>query len=158
LPNWSENELIVDGGQTEIARFKELAKGKVTGIEPQEETDLSLNSLYPMPKELEGTKAPPDQPKQSLIDKYGSDNWYDWHVKNWGTKWDVEARLETDKRNRLRYFFDSAWSPPLNWLIKVSKDFPTLKFTIKYIEEGMGFKGTFTVKNGETLNDVCHGG
>ena len=152
------------------------AKGK--------DTDLSLNNLYPMPKELEDTASPPTivadkdyktevakrieanktnknfqqslpitkAMSERLIVNYGTDNWYDWKVQKWGTKWDVEAELIDEDKNHLEYQFDSAWSPPTAWLAKVSKDYPLLQFILKYEEEGMGFMGR-TKAHGNSFDD-----
>jgi hypothetical protein len=46
MPNWCENTLTVTGEATEVARFRQLA----TPHEEHAHTDLSLDSLYPMPK------------------------------------------------------------------------------------------------------------
>jgi hypothetical protein len=51
MPNWCENILTVEGGENVVQRFKELAK-------PQEgmtDTDLSFESLYPIPDEIKHT-------------------------------------------------------------------------------------------------------
>jgi len=102
-----------------------------------------MNNLYPMPRELEGTKSPSDEP-----------NWYDWRVEHWGTKWDVQGDLVYDDEEYLEYCFESAWSPPTPFLEKVSKDFPLLRFVLKYEEEGIGFIGRAIACNG-VLDDAC---
>ena len=28
---------------------------------------------------------------KALIKEYGTDNWYDWNISNYGTKWDIES-------------------------------------------------------------------
>ena len=117
MPNYSYNSLSVSGEKENLVGFKEEAKGA--------DNDLSLNSLFPMPKKLENTVAPDDKP-----------NWYDWRDKNWGTKWDVDGRLISAADYWLEYSFKSAWNPPTEWLIRVSRDFPTLQFTMRYVEEG----------------------
>ena len=52
------------------------------------------------------------------------------------------------------YLFDSAWAPPCEWLRKTAKQWPTLKFKLKYEEGGMGFKGT-TKARGDEFEDKC---
>ena len=133
MPNWCDNYLRVFGDKEEITRFREKAEAVVDGVE----TALSLNNLHPLPKELEGTESTE------------KNNWYDWQIQNWGTKWDVEAVLEEEGEDYLNYSFDSAWTPPIAWLKKVSADFPTLRFVLKYDEEGMGFFGRAIAQNGE---------
>jgi len=91
MPNWCENTLIVSGDKKQIKQFKEKAKGK------KNKTDLSLNNFVPLSKELENTTAPSLKPNKKLIKKYGADNWYEWCISNWGTKWDVEATLEDEE-------------------------------------------------------------
>lgn len=166
MPNWCFNRLQISSEDVNsIKAFKMRAKTK--------DTDLSLNNLYPMPKELKDTSSPStvvsdkDYQKEiakireenknnkalerslpitksmqdNLIAKYGTDNWYDWQVQKWGTKWDVTAELVSDDEGFLEYEFDSAWSPPTAWLEKVAKDYPLLQFMLKYEEEGVGFMG-----------------
>ena len=142
MPNWCSNYLVISTN-TEVDRDKARKqikefKDKVKLIESE-----FMNNLYPMPKELEDTKSPSDKP-----------NWYDWRCNNWGTKWDVDACLEYDEEDVLEYSFDSAWAPPTAFLEKVSKDFPLLKFVLKYEEEGVGFIGRAIACNG-VLDDAC---
>jgi hypothetical protein len=47
----------------------------------------------------------------------------------------------------------SAWSPPIEGLTNVSKDYPNLCFYIHYIEDGMGYAGEATIVAGN-CNDV----
>ena len=42
--------------------------------------------------------------------KYGASNWYDWSVKNWGTKWNASEGYFDDEANRL--VFNTAWDKP----------------------------------------------
>ena len=129
MPNWCTNYLMVDGNEKDVQRFKKDVKSK--------EHDLVLGSVHPMPKSLENTTAPDDKP-----------NWYDWCIKNWGTKWDVEGELSIDLGSSLEYGFQSAWSPPVAWLKKVSKRYPKLFFRLQYYEGNIGFMGIAKVKNG----------
>jgi hypothetical protein len=129
MPNWCMNYLMVDGSEKDVQRFKKDVKSK--------EYDLVLDGVHPMPKSLENTTAPDDKP-----------NWYDWRIKNWGTKWDVEGKLIEELGCNLQYVFQSAWSPPVAWLKKVSKRYPRLFFRLQYYEEDIGFMGIAKAKNG----------
>jgi hypothetical protein len=51
---------------------------------------------------------------------------YYWCTRNWGCKWDVQAKLKVAAEDRLEYEFVSAWSPPVAWLKVVSRNFPLL--------------------------------
>jgi hypothetical protein len=148
MPNWCDNMLTVEGEQEKLQEFKKKAEfhGKVEvtsgGEDYQYDTDLSLGNFLPLPKELVGTTAPSREKNEELIKKYGADNWYDWQVMNWGVKWDVNATLSSEDENVLKYWFDSAWCPPLEWLRAVGKLYPELEFTLDYEESGCQFEGT----------------
>ena len=51
-----------------------------------------------------------------LKSEYGYDNWYDWQVHHWGTKWDIQCNDATLVDNVLEVSFESAWSPPVEAL------------------------------------------
>ena len=135
MPNWCENTLTVEGDPRIVKQFKERVKGKGTA--------LALAKSHPMPKGLENTTPPGDNP-----------NWYDWSVDNWGTKWDVEAKLISEYEESLEYFFISAWSPPVAWLKKVAKEYPALRFRLKYEEGNEGFMGIAKGDEGK-VKDTC---
>ena len=126
MPNWCFNELKIDTEEPKVLeRFKRKAKAK--------DTALSLNKLHPEPKGVD---------------------WYEWRLQNWGTKWDVEAMLEDYSEDYLLYTFDSAWSPPVEWLEYVAKQYPQLQFRLKFDESGVGFFGVATAENGEVTTKV----
>lgn len=103
-----------------------------------------LNAFYPMPKELENTTSP-SVSDDVLVAKYGASNWYDWHVNFWGTKWDVESEINSEDETFVQIDFDSAWSPPTEWLKKVAQDYPSLEFLLEYEEGGCAFKGVLEI-------------
>jgi hypothetical protein len=123
MPNWCSNKFAIVGSKENLGVFKDQVKGI--------KTDICLNNLVPMPKELEGTRSPGDEP-----------NWYDWRIRNWGIKWDVEARLVDESEDGLIYEFDSPWCPPYGWIRKIAPMFPDLSFELYYKEPGMCFQGT----------------
>ena len=134
MPNWCHNELIIEGKAKEITAFKKKARS--------EYGPLSLDKLHKKPDGLKGTVAG--------VDNY---NWYDWCLKNWGTKWDViEATLAANGKDNMSYEFLSAWAPPVAWLRKVSKDYPGLEFTLRYDEPGVGFRGEARGKKGKVID------
>lgn len=175
MPNWTFNKLRIDGDKESIAKFRKQAKIKG-------KTYLSFNNFVSLPKELKDTQSPPnivsekDYPKRvaeakknklelglpitkkqqkKFIKKFGFDNWYNWQVANWGTKWDA-CNVEFLKKNDseiLRYSFDTAWSPPIMWLAKTAKMFPKLLFSLTYEGEGEKFMGKAKAENGNLIYD-----
>ena len=88
--------------------------------------------------------------KQSdaLFKKYGANNWYDWAVENWGTKWNAYEVGEWDGGF---ITFQTAWSPPIAFLLNSSEKYPEVEFTMKFADEGGGFLGYNTIKNGKLI-------
>lgn len=76
---------------------------------------------------------------------YGCKDWYDWCVKNWGTKWDAgEASIYEHSEEEAEIVFDTAWGPPIEWVKIVELKYPDLRFELHYDEPGMGFKGVYS--------------
>ena len=77
-----------------------------------------------------------------LRQTFGATNWYDWSVRHWGTKWDVELSANTvdvNDPNTLHFFFSSAWSPPIEFFSWISEE--ELEWSLDYIELGCWFAG-----------------
>ena len=72
------------------------------------------------------------------------ENWYDWNINNWGTKWDIgiiDGEIQREDDNTISLTFDTAWSPPIafdNFLFDEGWD-----VTAKYYEPGGGFIGEY---------------
>jgi hypothetical protein len=89
---------------------------------------------------------------------FGSQTWYDWRIKNWGTKWDasdisIENIKVLTKVAKVLICFKTAWSPPNPVILAASEKFPNLTFKMDYFECGMQFKGVLKIKNGDILKD-----
>ena len=77
----------------------------------------------------------------SLIERYGAENWYDWANVNWGTKWDADCPNPPVRTPRtLTYKFNSPWGPPYVFatrlITKMKKDYPGLTYDWSYTLEG----------------------
>lgn len=127
MPNWCNNTLTVSGNAKDIKKFKKKAEAVIDG----KKQVLALGSFVP--------------------DK-GGENWYDWRIENWGTKWELnEVELYEDTAETAVYAFDTAWSPPTEWLYKVAEQYPSLTFRLKYREDGMCFMGVTELRGTEVL-------
>lgn len=144
MPNWCQNRLTV---QNAPESFWEFVKD-----------GLSFDKIVPMPEELRNSVAPVADEEKSkyFLQKYAATDWYDWAVRNWGTKWDiVEDKIVPNKLNAV--FFDTAWSPPIEAMTYLSKMFPEMTITLDYCELGNFFAGCATIKNGE-VDDIISTG
>ena len=133
MPNWCNNTITLTGPKEKITAIYEKAK----------EDNALLQQLYPMPTQLEGTTSPaPKEGKvQPLVD--GHDNWYDWRVDNWSTKWDVDMDgLElSDDGTTITGWFDSAWAPPIGAYEHFLTENEDCSISSLYYEGGMDFAG-----------------
>ena len=133
MPNWCENYLSVIGNKEEVRKFYEK------GLEESPYKKQGTWSLFPYHPYL------------------GEWN-YDWCCDNWGTKWDIdfmdygEANLYDDIFTAC---FETAWAPPIDWLMKVQNDYPTLKFDLEYSESGTQFRGqAYTIQEGDYVGII----
>ena len=91
-------------------------------------------------------------------------SWYNWNIRNWGTKWDVAVRdgdeypdtyMEGPTPNGenlvVYYNFNTAWSPPVPALEKLSAQYPSLLLTLSY-EEETGWGGEMELLRGEVIS------
>ena len=136
MPNWCNNNIEIHGP---IEKIKAMYNEAVQ--DANDETGL-LNHLCPMPKELHDTTAPSD-----------GDNWYDWRVSNWSTKWEVSSEgLEFedngDGTGSITGWFDSAWAPPIGACAHYGYRNEDVSIKLDYHEPGMAFVGRYTIENG----------
>ena len=79
--------------------------------------------------------------------KYGSINWYDWSINNWGTKWNADNYVSLDDDKVL--MFETAWDPAVPVIIEISKQNPKMRFAFLYSDEEIGAHvGYFLIQNG----------
>ena len=70
----------------------------------------------------------------------------------WGTKWEPQDTFITvSGRTSYQIDFDTAWNPPLPWLLAVSRAFPDVQITINYSEPGFRLKGEARYYKGVVL-------
>ena len=102
MPNWTENNVtITSKSKTHLDRLEQRLKS--------EDNVFDFNKVVPMPKNIFTGNLGDEERK-----KYGSLNWYDWSLENWGTKWNsVDAVVERISDTEIDYFFLTAWSPPM---------------------------------------------
>ena len=85
------------------------------------------------------------------IIQYGCDSWYDWCIKNWGTKWNSSNACIVDDNT---YEFETAWSTPYEVLVALSKQYPNSEISVDYADENIGNNcGSYVLKNGELINE-----
>ena len=116
MPNWCMNNLTISHEDTEkVNEFVEAYKRGET-----------CEYYLPTPKRDDGEL---------------SDDWWDYRVNNWGTKWDFGGENEfiAQSGNGVICSFDTAWAPPIG----LYEHLQLLGFGVEatYFEPGMGFAG-----------------
>lgn len=73
------------------------------------------------------------------IQNYGYATWYDWSIKNWGTKWNAYGcHDKLDSSNMDTICFQTAWSAPHEILKRLSEMYPNIEITHQWADEDLG--------------------
>lgn len=73
----------------------------------------------------------------ALIKEYGADNWYDWNIAAYGTKWDLQAMQDFDMGDTEFFIcFNTAWVPPMRFFERLQKRFPDIDISLVFEIEG----------------------
>ena len=141
-----------------VFAFYNIYNHRQAGITDQEYVQQPIRSE----KSLDDPEWWSDTMKIAQEDK----GWYNWNVVNWGTKWDVavkdgdkypETYIEGPTPNGenlvVYYNFNTAQSPPMPALAKLSEQYPSLLFTLSY-EEETGWGGECEFLRGEVISEM----
>ena len=168
MPNWVYNYLSIEGSKEDILAIKTQVSAPF--IREHEQWNMETNVMETKdyiftnpifafwniikPTDLETYRLQKDPSVEEM--SFAGNNWYDWNVRNWGTKWDVsvsdeekyrETELTEEGEGFLSYRFNTAWSPPIPAITKLSEQYPNLEFNLSY-EEETGWGGETELKNG----------
>jgi hypothetical protein len=84
----------------------------------------------------------------------GDQDWYNWRVANWGTKWDIsDVYFEHQPdEDQIQFSFSTAWGPCVEAFHTLAAGDGRVQFTLEYWEPGMDFAGRVNY-DGEYLDD-----
>lgn len=150
MPNWCYNNL-------DITATTDEQKAQLERVSKAEPADGFIGMFLPLPEILKDTTSPtPDDldtvQRSTMIAQTGHDNWYNWQVANWGTKWDPEVMDCDYDGETLTVSFDSAWAPPIKfyeWLVENGYE-----VNANYYEPGMDFGGFWVDGEDDLIEDV----
>ncbi len=142
MPNYCDNSLTIYASEETVERIREFVRSN--------ESEFDFNQITPMPKHI--YDGPVGAEEREL---YGRNNWYDWRMQNWGTKWNSdEVQFGNDNFN-----FLTAWTPASPVVAELARRFPEADFWFQY--EGMNedFCGVQVYQSGrlvyEMEGDLC---
>ena len=164
MPNWVFNGLTIEGNPEQVkALITQMNKPFIYSITPV--GDLSydvkqtkyVNPIFAFHNIYNYKDAgitdevyhgqPPRYTDFSEAMKFNTNDWYNFNVREWGTKWDVAVseddkypdtnmeEAENGENYVVHYNFNTAWSVPRQAISRLSAQYPTLLFTLSYEEE-----------------------
>ncbi len=175
MPNWVFTSMTVSGKEADLRKFVEKAKKPHTTYwsdwktnEVKEEIDDRVISFWNFKKpeneqlyfgasdyKPEGYDELSIEAKMAISMQHKSDGWYDWNIRNWGTKWDASDAEINDAGiagGEVGYSFSTAWSPAEGAFTAMVEQHPELYFKFRCVEE-QGWGVVFESEDGE-LNEV----
>ena len=119
---------------------------------------FDFNSIIPMPENSDtflakGGLGPAEK------EKFGENNWYDWSISHWGTKWNsCDARISDESDCFIEYEFDTAWAPPEAVIPALAEKFG-VNVTLDYYDadDFPSMAGEIKVEDGDILTDLGNG-
>jgi hypothetical protein len=151
MPNHITNILTIHGADEQVDRVLEFIKNDELGV-----GTIDFNKITPMPPWVfQGNLGREEE------EKYGEENcWYDWSIKNWGTKWNAYHQLhDRSSAEDGVVYFDTAWSGVPELMSKLARIFPDVTFYYEFADEDFGnnvgqyvFRGL--IINGGRLSDM----
>ena len=134
MSNWVTNRIVFHGNRENIDRVLRSIKGNGSMID--------FNKIIPMPNNI--YRGDLGKREREL---YGSNNWYDWSVANWGTRWNAQ---NSSLNNKNTLWFDTAPSCPIPVLNKLAEIccINDVRFEGEWADEDCGYNvGVFWSDN-----------
>lgn len=155
MPNWCENSVIIYGNPDQLDEFAMKVRESLADTDGKNGV---MGCYLPIPTDLSNNPSPigDDEIESSNLEKYGARDWYDWAVKNWGSKWgDCHTTIDEVDENSMcvEINYDSAWGPCTAGFVAISEKFPDFVFMEFYRESGMGFAGYTVIIAGEIIQE-----
>lgn len=158
MPNWTSNQLIIEGDKNQMKAVLDFIKGE-NGV-------IDFNKIIPMPEILRNTVSGActidgqqvnswyedtsianweersktqrlfTDEENAELEKVGYTSWYDWCCDKWGTKWNAcDPDIEAEYDDWVEIRFDTAWSPPAPVVEVLRARFPNLDVRLHYRNE-----------------------
>lgn len=151
MPNHVTNKLVIDASSDmELGAIREFMAGQ---DDQGNEVAISLERIRPTPLLLldDSREDITPEEKRHRVMVYGSEDWYEWRLKNWGTKWNCYEVFEIDE-NIVE--FQTPWSTPKEIIKYISGKFPSSTFMVEYADEDLGVNcGRYSYKDSQIIED-----
>ena len=154
MPNHVSNVITLKGHKDDIIKCLSTIMRDNDTTENENKYEgigtIDFEKIIPMPKEIYRGNIGPEERKF-----YGSNNWYDWSVMNWGTKWNAYnfyaheiMPVDISEGEDYTMEFDTAWNPPYPVIKTLSEMYPELEIEHLYFDEFLTFAGIVIYKDG----------
>ena len=188
MPNWVFNGLTIEGSPEQVNKLVEQMNKPFKKIADNwnPETREMEVKLYTYPNPVFAFHNIYNHTQAGISDEdymkqpdhtlpiaeammFKGNHWYDFNVREWGTKWDVavnpddkypdtyiEGPTPNGENLVVYYNLNTAWSPPMPAIAKLSEQYPSLLFTLSY-EEETGWGGECEFLRGEMISQDEYG-
>jgi hypothetical protein len=180
MPNWVFNGLTVEGNPESVKKMMDQLNQPFVRVHDNWSTEThqmeKQQVTYPnpvfafwnivKPTNLDAYDSQPTHTPELPI-TFEGDDWYNWNVRNWGTKWDVAVSSDNEypdttvedtvngENHVVHYNFNTAWSRPMPALLNLSEQYPDLLFTLSY-EEETGWGGECELLRGKIISESMY--
>ena len=176
MPNWVYDGLTIEGKPESVKALIEQMNQpfvrvhdnwNTTTMQMEKKQQTYPNPVFAFwniikPTNLEAYDSQPKHEPDKPLD-FSGDDWYNWNVRNWGTKWDVAVSSDdkhpdttmedaaNGENHVVHYNFNTAWSVPMPAIQTLSDQYPDLLFTLSYQEE-QGWGGEAELLRGKIIS------
>jgi hypothetical protein len=182
MPNWISNEVKFTGKKEDVEALFKFVKSEDRGFDfnkiapipkelegtqaptkiisqkeyDEQEERLAKGELNEDEKRWGISRGLTKELSDEYINRFGTDNWYNWQNSNWGTKWNASEVIVSEDS----VFFNTAWSTPVGIFEALSVLFPEVVISIRFADEDFGHNvGEFSLLNGNEINsNIPEGG
>lgn len=132
MPNWCYNHIVIKGEPNDIKKISDIIENL-----KEEKVDELFQSLIGLPDGID-------------VENY-NENWYDINMEWFGTKWDIGIDfVEEIEENYILFSGDTAWSPPTNFCVELSKKY-NVQVEMYFEEPGWDFCGKYWIGSKDGL-------
>ena len=143
MPNHCYNILSLSGKKVELEKFYEDNQNIYKDDDGVEKIEsFCFNKAVPIEDEENGY--------YERIDRWGT-KWEPWEIE---ISKDYSEKDNEDLETSIQYTFETAWSPPKEWLETVCPRYPDIIFNLSYEDEALCFWGEQEFHGEEVIN-VC---